>query len=262
MGKWVPKFSSSYAANIWNIHLVSDGQILLELREPSEEQLEFVLINLNSGSAVRLGLTDPPWFSQLVHIDEAYLLLQVYEDDQNPDRVSLLSYTRSGGKPIWQKSGVQFMRSYGESYAGRKSDGSIVYLEPLSGNESNREPNLRVEAVVRPEPEFPVHYREGESHFGEIAAYVRQHVGVEVVRAADYAEKNNHIFLSYYKSMPDSRLGLDLLVLNNEGQSVLFEDLAKDLGGIADPTFMFFRGNLIFVKEKRHFFVYALPTED
>ncbi len=263
MGKWVPKFIIEFEANIWNIHAADATTLLLELRNPEEESLSYALVDMEKGAVNMPDIPDVNWFSHVLYADRNLLLTQVYSDSDNPDDLSFVCYDMHSGKCTWQAEGMQFIGVEGPNFAFRKGDGKQVYIDSKSGNEIHRnEQSMGVSTPEDPLLEFPAHYTEGDEYFEDVADYIRTEAGAEPVRAIDYAENGNHIIFSYYKKEVDGNLGLDLLSLNTEGETSLFQNLGKDLRGIADPPFMFYNGNLIFVKEKRHFFVYALPSQN
>ncbi|MEJ2004712.1 MAG: hypothetical protein P8X57_07065 [Cyclobacteriaceae bacterium] len=222
--------------------------------------LHYSIIDLDNGAITDLQIDDPPWFSQVVNTSEDHMLLQVYEDSQNPDNVTLRCYHLENGSLVWQIPAARFIRMHTDHYVVRTPEQAEICLERNTGNVMTAPAGKHIESSEATMI-IPVHYPEGESYFDDVASFIRSDLGNEAVRAIDYAEVSGYIFISYYKKSADGKLALDLVVLDEQGEACLFEPLGKELSGIADPPFMFYNGNLIFVKEKRHFFVYALPTD-
>jgi hypothetical protein len=262
VGKWVPKFSVEFRANIWNIHAANGNSLILELRDPGSESLSYAAVDTDDGSFYMLKVQDPPWFSQVIHAGGKYLLVQVYTDSGNPDEVSFNCYHIASGKCVWRKGSMQYTGSTDRSYLFRRQNGESVTVDQASGDESDVKTSGQFSPLTDPVLEFPAHYKEGEEYFEEAAAFIRTTIGTAPVRAIDYAELGDHIILSFYKVTEKQQLGLDLLVMDVNGETMLYDILGDDLRGIADPPFMFYNGNLIFVKEKRHFFVYALSSQN
>ncbi|MCA6073899.1 hypothetical protein [Fulvivirga sedimenti] len=258
MGKWAVKFSESFDQDVWNIYaLDSQDSLLIETRNPETESLDYYSVSLSTLHITHLPIDNPPWFSQVVYVNSELLLIQEYDENLNPDKSSLTLFSVAKGSILWRKADLRF--------EGRQENSFVC-----SDLENNRvSVDIRQGSVIATKPgetsnsggiEIPVHYMEGTDYFNEIANYLNDQREITPVRAIDYLEGNDFIVFSYY-TKGGRELALHLIAMNGSGNIGLEEILGKDLKGIADPPFLFYKQNLIFVKEKRHFFVYALPKE-
>ncbi len=260
MGKWPVKFSERFDSDVWNIYaLNSDLQLLIETRDSTEEKIEFFIISLDNPSVSPLPISDAPWFSQVVYADAEVVLIQQYDENMNPDRTGLLLFSIISGDMLWRRTDLRY-EERGEGYfVCSDREGQRIAIDAVEGR------SWKEDTQSKPDPGFeglviPVHYMEGTTHFNDVAGYLADRYDVLPVRAIDYMEGADYITISYYFKN-GMNLGLTVIGMDIEGNIGLEETLEKDLNGIADPPYLFYQQNLIFVKEKRHFFVYALPKE-
>jgi hypothetical protein len=239
--KWTPYISLDCEGQIWNILPGYNNRILLEVRIESSE-IQFYDVDVESGKHRRLPQAQVPWWSQAVFYAPPYLLVQEFSEEQNPDIVQLHLY--KSGSLIWTKEGQRF--------DGFEEDALILK------NNQGEESSIKLEAYKdRTEFEFPWHYTEGEEYFSDVAKFLADTLSVHPVSAIDYYERDEAIVLAYYEKNANA-LKLSLLGLNDTGETLLNVVIEKNISGLADPTFLVSKRNVIFVKEKRHFFVYRI----
>ena len=241
MKKWTPYISLDCEGQIWNILPGYNHRILLEVRTQSSA-IHFYDVDLSTGKTLKLTHDDVPWWSQAVFYAPPYLLIQEFSEEQNPDHVRLHFYI--SGALEWTKEQIRFDGFTGNALKLKNNSGEITHLslEPCTD---------------RTMFEFPWHYAEGEDYFSEVSEYLVDQEGIQPVRAIDYFENDQAIVIAYYQPN-EKMLKLSLIALNEAGDRVLKVDLENNLTGIADPTFLISKRNVIFVKEKRHFFVYRI----
>jgi hypothetical protein len=257
VGKWVPKFSAGFDNMIWNIHAVDGGGLLLELRDSPTEYIAYALMDNELSDIRNIRPDGIPWFSQVVYCGFRFLLVQEYDSELNPDHTNLHCFSLNSGKKLWVHEGLQFIFPAETGFACRRND-KVFLINRSSGMKMNS--GEMVPAGSEP-LDLPTHYIEGGDDFEVVASYIRNKMGVDPVRAIDYYEDRETVIFSYYKQSVSDMLSLELLAMDKEGKALLFDVLDTGLNGIADPPFLFYRQNLIFVKEKRHFFVYALASK-
>ena len=258
--KWDPVFYHTFEDPVWNIHLRRDGGLLIESRNQEQESVCFHVIPRSIEGAVRIPAGYVLWFSIPVYSDQDLLLLKQFDDRHNPDRTALLCYEWRSGKCLWTKNDLSFQERTRHGFScTRPSGGEHVILDAYSGRPLLHDDPFHEKLDYS--LEFPVHYEEGSEYFEQVAEYLRATGSDEPVRAIDYAERAGHIFISFYNRGPNGLI-LSLRVIDESGECHLAQTLGSDFQGIADPPFLFSGRNLIFVKEKRHFFVYAIATED
>ena len=240
MKKWTPYISLDCEGKIWNIIPGYEDSILLEIRT-EQSTIHYYVINTITGNTSKLVIPGLPWWSQAVFYAPGYQLIQEFDEEQNPDTVPLHLY--DDDILLWSMKETRFEGFEADTLLLQKGSGKFV-REKLR-NYNNR-------TIF----EFPWHYQQSEEYFSEVADFLSDRA-ILAVRAIDYYECEEAVVMSYY-NQEESGLSLSLLGIGNGGETVLDEVLEKNLAGIVDPAFLICKRNVIFVKEKQHFFVYRI----
>lgn len=248
MKKWPLRFSVECDGPVWNILSSNDSdELLFEVRLDSEV-IEYNRLDLNTFTLQPFRLPDIPWMSNVVYFTPEVVVIQEFDEDQNPDNVRLQARNWSGLE-LWNASDTRFLAATAEGI----ELSSIGLVSPLTGKPENGKA-----LSDGPRLELPWHYLEGEEYFEQVANFIQTSTDESPVRAIDYFEVGEKAVIAYYVKH-EKFLGLRLLSIDSEGNVGIYENLGDDLQGIADPTFLISKRNIIFVKEKQHFFVYGIP---
>jgi hypothetical protein len=222
--------------------------ILLEVREENET-LTYYKVNLDSGESDRYSFPDISWWSRVVFFTDQLVLVQEFDEDSNPDQVKLHMYSWNKGL-LWSKDDTRLLEITAQ---GLMLSGHNKEVDPNTGEISAEAP----QPIARLPLEFPWHYTEDDEYFSLVSEFINNRTGDSPVRAIDYFETEGTAVFSYYQKAEEG-LRLKLMGVSEDGNVMLNEILADDLQGIADPTFLISEMNIIFVKERRHFFVYGI----
>ena len=101
-------------------------------------------------------------------------------------------------------------------------------------------------------------YREGETYFSQVEAFLKSQLSCQPVGAIDYAETELHIICSYYEKNNTGDLENILAVFDLEGNLCLKEVLGVSLKGLGSDTFLIFKGELYFIQHKNILVAYRL----
>jgi hypothetical protein len=116
------------------------------------------------------------------------------------------------------------------------------------------------QTLLQPRENFlvrkPLQYFHDTSHFETVKKYIQAQCGMTPVSVIEYLEFNNRIMVSFYTGEQD--LANYLLVLTDDGQTLLFERIGEQLKGIGMDTFFMLSGYLIFAKNRRELVSYKM----
>lgn len=189
------------------------------------------------------------WWSQVVFFSSDFILVRVFDEENNPDFSDLIMLSAETGEVLWKKPGAQLITTGEHGLMIREEGGQVLCVNPGTGNASGNY-HIGSKTVLA----MPWHYTQGEDYFDEVADYLSE---TDPVNAIDYLEKDENFIIAYY-TRAGKYLQLNIRGVDSEGDIRLNERIESELSGIADPTFFMIDRNVIFVKEKQHFFVYEL----
>ena len=117
---------------------------------------------------------------------------------------------------------------------------------------------LQKEDVNKNKITLAQHYPEQNEYFKDIAHFIKENTGGEIVKGADYLDYGNWILISCY-IFNQNILSNYLYVFNQLGKLELNICLARGIQTIGLDTFFILNAQLIFIKDKNELISYELP---
>lgn len=261
MGQLESNFSYTFEGKVWNMVISENGSnLLFEIRNDEEFQTSFFVLDLDKRDFKLSAISfEEEWWIGITHTTEDLILFHTYENQDNPDDKSYFGYSISGNRILWQESGWNITRIHGtvaeltdnQTQKTRFIDirsGEKTVIDDLTPGEENKTLG------------HSFHYAEGSEYFNTVKKFLASVLNVHIVAGVEYCECKGKVIISYYLNHQD-KLVNKLLVISTGKEILLDEDLGTNLSGISDNTFFIYADNLIFVKEKHHFFIYPLTDQ-
>jgi hypothetical protein len=254
-------FSWPFEAVVWNIRPVPQKELLIiELRNEAAREVRFSAFNYTSGTFLWEGLQmEESWWIGLLGATSGVVLLQTYDDTDNPGRKSLVAIDLLTGGKRWELRDFS-VSHFNETHASGSrwpETENAVLVELASGKAVSKESAEELPAGEIFHPVYPFQYLEGNSYFETIRKFLQQNFEVTAVIGTEYLESDGLIFISYYV-MEGSGLANYLLVMKEDGEQLLIEKLGEHLKGLGVETFFVLSGYLFFVKNKREILSYRI----
>jgi hypothetical protein len=254
-------FSTIFEAVVWNTLAVPQRELLIfEIRNETNREVAFSAYHYPSRSFLWENLRlQEPWWVSLLGATQKVMLLQTYDDVQNPERKSLLAIDIEGQKLLWEQKHFSLSSFTATTAKGRLGEeeqdsttidlatGELLSKESATDFEDNEIFNLH----------RPFQYLEGNSYFETIKKFLHQNFNLSAVIGTEYLELAGLIVISYYVT-EDSGLANYLLVMTEDGEELLTEKLGERLKGLGVETFFALSGYLFFVKNKHEFLSYRI----
>jgi hypothetical protein len=253
------RFKLKVNGTIWNLLAEHESQLLiLEVRNEEKFTTRFVALNYQTGRSVwEISLTEA-WLINLVDARQGTLLVHTYTNRGNPDRKNLIAVDMATGKERWQVEDVSFYGWSSESILGYSSGEELtqVSINPRTGQIEKGVWSGNIVDRMR-SIERPIQYAADTEHFLTVKKYIRIIKAHTIEGVVEYLELPIRTILSYYVK-EETGLANYLLVLNQEGETLLVETLGKGLKGLGMDTFFHLADCVIFVKNKSELVSYSL----
>jgi len=260
----VPQYAFAFSGQIWNLALDDgNGWLVAEIRDADTRRVSFSTIDLQKNALLWKDLSpDPTWWMGLVGVYNGVLLLHRYADSQRPETSGILAIDVATESTRWKHTDWAFLHTDGHSVALHQTgaDQLPVYqkVDIHSGEVISAGPMPPVLEPLRPPSNvrYPWHYTEESPYFQPIALFLGRQLGINPVKAFDYAEFQGLIVVSYYLCEPHSPLTNRIVVLDEQAKVLLHETIATQLTGIGLDTFFIRKSSLIWVREKKELLSY------
>jgi hypothetical protein len=246
------RFSYPASATIWSIMATpTHDALVLETRDEQQFQTRFTLLDLNTGIPrwERRSLEEAWWVS-LVDVSHDVILVHQYLTKGNPDRKALMALHTDDFSLRWRIDDFSFHARQDQVIYGfsTREGWEPAMLQVDSGivEKTAWENNI---AEAKRFVQNPVLYAEGNPHFESFRSFLSQTRQQTITGAVEYLERSEITAISYYVAQPDG-LANYLLVLDQEGNTLLQTVLATALKGLGTDTFFSLADCLIFVKNK------------
>lgn len=254
----IPVFAYRFNGVVWNTVTSGENRLFVEVRNEHTRQVTFSALDVTTGEWLWKDITfDESWWISLSAASGNIVLFTVYTDVNDPSEKSVLAFHSYEQKVLWWKNHFS-ISTVSESYLSgiiTRPQHKEVVLALTDGREvSVQDQELKTEQNFQLLQ--PFHYYEGSEHYETVRAFLTEKFGFSPVTAIEYREYKSKIFISFYEQ--DSGLANYLIVLNRNGERILQEKLAEQLGGIGLDTFFILSGYLIFVKNKRELISYRI----
>lgn len=262
MGKIESNFSYSFQGKVWNIVAAEDGEhLLLEVRDDEAFQATYFLLDLESLEFKMTNVSfDEPWWIGIGHVSKELILFFIYENQDNPDKKIYFVYDVHQSSILWEREGLAIV-SVNNNLAHNLDVATqeYNYLDLKSGE--NITPTQVTPTSENKKLKHSFHYPEGSDYFKTVSQFLASLLTVTIVGGVDYFQYDNHtVVISYYQKLQKGLLNR-LIIVDKNKEIIFQETLGEGLSGISDDTFFIYNDNLIFVKEKHHFFIYSLTDQ-
>lgn len=263
-------FSFCFDGKIWNMLLDSQsGTLILEIREEDKHQVSFTAIDLNSGEVLWDGLQfEDNWWVGMTLLTQGILILRTFADNADPEPKGLIAFDILKKEVCWSKIDFVFVKIYEDKIIGfvrhdeerifqaiGLTDGVVESIDEASVFEPS---NHNEKLIEHSWPlTYPLHYVEGTEYFETCKTFLYNRLHLEAVKAIEYLEIENRIFISFY-AKDGVRMVNYLLVIDLSGEIVFKEIIQKNINAIGLQTFFIVKNQVIFVKEKNEIFSFNL----
>ncbi|MBC7452030.1 MAG: DUF4905 domain-containing protein [Cytophagales bacterium] len=260
-------FSNLFSAPVWKI--IADpekGLIYVETRDGENRKVFFHAIDLNAKKILwtNQSILDP-WWSNLKYAANGKLLLVTFSDPEMPEQRGISVVNGISGKLVWGKEDAQVMHTDSDgiivSYGSEESaysklsweNGTVlreISVKELFGNFNKKQQN---ESLVA----YPFHFEEENPFFSKIQQYIELIAAHKAVRMIEYLEKGDKVLISYY-IYNGEKLANYMLVADENGNTLIHEQMRGELNGIGMDTFFTLKDQLIIVKNNNEVQAYAV----
>ncbi|MES2386664.1 MAG: DUF4905 domain-containing protein [Bacteroidota bacterium] len=279
------KFAFNFDARIWRILPgLSEGLLVLEMRDTEKKHAYFVIIRPESGE-ICCDRIEPEqgWWYGMEAISGNVLLLHSYEEGQVPAHKAIYAFDARTGKKLWENLTLRFICAENNFVWAYDTTGTgetpVLKIELYTGriiSESSEQeigaghPSFRklngVSEFSGTDSSMPMIYNEGGPYFATLAEYIRTKLnGSSPVQRIEYLESEGHVMISWYSrelsgagNENAGTLNNHLLVTDLEGEVELDTTLGTLLPGVAETTFFTFGTNLIYPANQGELYCYTL----
>lgn len=265
MGKLNLNFSYSFNGKIWNIISHPEKELLLlEVREDDKFQVNFNLLDTSSGEFLFKGLNfEENWWIGASFVTDDIILFYTFPDQDNPDVKHVFAYDFHQKEILWKKERKNIIEAADEVLLMDADSGDMTRFDLRTGEalvvsehagKVENDTGLKENKMLKK----AFHYREGNEYFDTVRQFLVASANLNIVKGVDYYEDDHIMVMSFYYLNKNNKLANDLLVVDLEGNHLLYERLGNDLSGISDDTFFIYSNKLIFVKDNADFLIYQL----
>ncbi len=244
-------FSRAFQGIIWRLlEVPNQSLLLLEIREEDKHEVRFAAFDYRLNDFLwRDVLFEEAWWIGLVASTPDVLLLNVYLNMENPDEKGLIAFHIHQQKILWRYDYFSFSSIHGHVVTGHfaKDELKPTLLDVNSGEILIKD-DTKKELTENISVLNPFQYVESSPHFDTVKSFLIEKVNVVPLSGVEYLEYNALVFISYYTQ--EASLVNYLIVITENGDTVLREKLGYALKGIGLETFFILAGCLFFVRNK------------
>lgn len=214
-------FSHSFEEKVWKVLTDEvDNYMLFELRSEHSLDISVYSLNLNNYAVSRLPIAELDWWTSLAVVSNGIVYFKQFESEGNPILKKMIAW---------------------DLQRNEKIETSVL---PQVNHENNNSPHVSF-------------YPKSNEHFKTLKNFIEKLIGKSSVDwAIEYLEFNNYVIVSYY--IQEETMANYLLVVDQDMGIVIHENLATELKGIGQQTFIVTDNKLIFVSNKKEVFIYQL----
>ena len=241
-----------------------DNKILLfEIRAEARRQVTFAAYQYEMKKFLWQDVAfEESWWISLLAVSDSIVLLQKYDNAENPDIRSVWAFNLETQQIQWkrEKFSLHQLRDHLVSgYNLSEKDSALVELDLKSGEviEKPGDTELFDEPGKIPDLYKPFQYHEGTPYLETVRKFLNDHCNIHAVGAAEYLEYNKMIIISY-NIQQENGLANFLLVIDEKAEILMNEKLGEQLKGIGVDTFFVLSGCLFFVRNKTELLSYQI----
>jgi hypothetical protein len=243
----------TFSAKVWNVlvHPI-DPVLFIETRDDTSAQVRYSAYDIlnNNFLLQEIAIIDD-WWCSLVAVSDEVLLLHLFTDGRNPDPSALLAYNFKEQKELWRSENSRF-EACKDTEVQIWKEGALQLIDLKTGNviESPLHLYNNAQTVV-----YPVVYHAGTQYHSTLAAFIKSRKGHEAAGHIEYLELQEKIIMSYY-FRSDKGLANFLLMLDKNGEELLYETLGLNFVALGWNSFFVCYQSLVFVKNKTELNIY------
>jgi hypothetical protein len=255
-------FSYQASGNIWQLQTDRATRCLgLEVRSELQDA-SFTYLCPAQDKLIFEGLTlEGGMLTSLLACHGGIMLLQQYEELNNPDARTLLALDTQNQQVCWAVQDYRHLffsgrESIGKSGLGTEKEESWAAIEINSGTTRQLvEAEMAVLLAERQqlsEPKeglyLPTAYAQGEEHFEIVAQFLQLYLQTNALKNCEYLHVFDKIAISFYTA-DGEMLTNQLAVFDAEGSLLLHQVLAEGLQKPGSDTFMVWDRHLFFLEK-------------
>lgn len=253
-------FSVSFKGVIWNMLAAPDKSLLLfEVRDELKRQVSFSAYQYSERTFLwKDQKVDEPWWVSLLAVSDSIVLLQRYDNADNPDRKTIMALNIETRRIEWKREDFRINDVRNGRITGFAGTDEPVEVElELTTGEVRPSSSAGVNPDENGDFLRPFQYLEGTPYFETVKEFLQSRQDVLPVAAAEYLEYNKMIFISY-NIREDEGLANYLLVLSERGEILMNEKLGERLKGLGRDTFFVLSGCLFYVRNRNELLSYQI----
>jgi hypothetical protein len=259
-----PQFAVSFDAPVWSIQLDhASGLLVAEIRDGDARRVSFAALDLDQpggGALLWKDFQPDDWSVRQMGVLDGVLLLQGFGTGQPPSPTHLVAVDVRERRVRWRRPGWALMEARGSQVKVYPTEAPLESkIWNVRSGQAEGEMAIYEENAASPpaDVQYPTHYPEDSPYFSAVARFLEQRLGVQPVRAFDYAETQGLVVVSYYLCAAGA-LENRLVVFGPDAQVWWHEPVASQLSGVGLDTFLIRKNCLILVREKKELRGYAL----
>lgn len=232
------RFSLALKDKIWQVALsAGTGRLIAESRNESEQRINYYLINLlTDGEVKEVKVDETDWWTSTLHFFDPYLLLEQYEDTNDPSAKNLLIFNVAENLQEARIPGFQF-----ES----KANNEVTGVDP-------KDTQTKKSYVLNKEHpdgghvmQSPVYYHSGSESCQLVECFLeRTSSGL----GCEYFEQDDFIIICYYVRL-GTKFDRWLRVIRDE-QELYHQKIDSQMDGFASGGFFLLNRLLVFIENQ------------
>ena len=233
-------FSLTFPGQIWKSVIESrQGSLILELREKGSQDLGYASLDVATGQWEHFSILESSWWTSIYRLHYPVLLLEKYDDPQDPAKKSLIVYDLQRHQLVRVLDQFQLVTIQENKLLGHlPGDPHAKVTFDLKGV------SLVLDNLPEKELHFPAHYAPDSDSFRTVFEFLElepPEVGCE------YLEWEEYIIISYYIRLVRN-FERKLLVLKGD-REIYHQIQDEDLSGFASEAFFIMDRFLIFIEK-------------
>ncbi|WP_159470674.1 DUF4905 domain-containing protein [Dyadobacter sp. 3J3] len=252
-------FSHTFSQNIWRIlpHTDPDrSEWAVELRESSEKNISFAMIDLNVPElSWQVTPEGADWWTSLTAFSGDHIFLHNYRYPDMPQPTDLLAIDSKTGNLLWALPNYVLVRTLHNDQlevATFKSDQfqkSIFDVKTEILTPVAEEINLPAPEIILKQP---VRYKERNVYFDRLASFLTDITGISKPICIDYLDERPYMMFSYY-IYEQEKVAQYLLIVTDQKEIVFKEKISEGRDGVGQSTMMLKNKVLVYLKNNNEF---------
>ncbi len=242
------KFAWESEDVIWEVWLDSAlGNLVLEVRKPTERSLNFIAIHAELGHVVFDGFDQQPdWWAKTRYAHSGMLVMERYNNPDLPETLGLLAYNYLINSLAWENPFLRFSHAVDQSLCCQTTQQESLWIALIDGEQTTTPTETReskqFDHVQLLRPDF--------RSYNDLIAFIVQKSGFTEVQNLYYGEPQSKIMLGFEAQTETNKIQC-LWLLNTDG--VTLWEKKWEFNHNSQPLIQFFWSeNTLFVLENQH----------